>query len=86
MKRKNEEPEKTFWFPAKRRGWGWGPPVRWQGWLVIVIYVGLLAIGAFRFLPSENVAGFLMWGAGLTLVLVFICWVKGEPPGWRWEK
>jgi hypothetical protein len=20
-----------FWFPAKRYGWGWGLPVKWQG-------------------------------------------------------
>ena len=31
-----------FWFPAKRYGWGWGVPVRWQGWVVAVGYVVLM--------------------------------------------
>ena len=24
-----------YWFPAKRYGWGWGPPNNWQGWVVL---------------------------------------------------
>jgi len=23
--------ERDYWFPAKRYGWGWGIPNRWQG-------------------------------------------------------
>lgn len=26
----------AYWLPAKRRGWGWGPPTAWQGKLVDV--------------------------------------------------
>jgi len=26
---------KDFWFPAKRFGWGWGPPTKWRGWAVL---------------------------------------------------
>ena len=42
-------PTKTprqIWFPAKRYGWGWGPPVCWQGWLVTAAYVAAMAGGA----------------------------------------
>ena len=28
-----------YWFPAKRRGWGWGPPTVWQGWAVLVLLI-----------------------------------------------
>ena len=31
-----------FWFPAKRYGWGWGPPVCWQGWAVLLGYFALM--------------------------------------------
>jgi hypothetical protein len=27
------ESQTDFWFPAKKFGWGWGPPVKWQGWM-----------------------------------------------------
>ena len=29
--------EMRYWFPAKRYGWGWGPPQTWQGWVVFVV-------------------------------------------------
>ena len=29
-----------YWFPAKRYGWGWGPPATWQGWAVLAAFVG----------------------------------------------
>jgi len=39
--------ERKIWFPAKRYGWGWGPPVCWQGWVVVLLWAGLNAGGAF---------------------------------------
>lgn len=74
----------TFWFPAKRYGWGWGPPERWQGWLVLVLYALLLVLSAILFLPADNIAAFLACTAALTAALIVVCWVKGEKPGWRW--
>jgi len=41
------EEEKKFWFPAKRYGWGWGLPCRWQGWVVLLIYLLLILATAF---------------------------------------
>ncbi len=38
-----------FWFPAKRYGWGWGLPVAWQGWLVLIAFCWLVAAGVFFF-------------------------------------
>lgn len=29
---------KSYWFPAKRYGWGWGPPATWQGWVVLLLW------------------------------------------------
>lgn len=76
--------DKTFWFPAKRYGWGWGPPVRWQGWAVLAIYALLLCLSAALWLPSDGIAAFLLCTAALTVALMAICWIKGEPPAWRW--
>ncbi len=77
--------EKTqFWFPAKRYGWGWGVPSVWQGWAVLAAFAVLLVLDAAIFLPSRRHIAFVAYSALLSLLLVAICWAKGEPPGWRW--
>ena len=77
----------TFWFPVKRYGWGWGLPVRWQGWVVFALYLGLLYGGIQYFRPQRNMAGLLAYLAILTIALIPIIVAKGErPAGWRWGK
>lgn len=73
-----------YWFPTKRFGWGWGLPCRWQGWVVFVAYLILLPAGALLFPPHERPAAYILYTSALSGVLVFICWLKGEPPRWRW--
>ena len=70
----------NYWFPAKRYGWGWGLPSRWQGWAVLVVYLGLVLIATFR-LPQPQ---YMISVAVLTALLIAVCWLKGEPPRWRW--
>jgi hypothetical protein len=76
----------SYWFPAKRHGWGWGPPNSWQGWVVLIAFFALLAAGAIVLLPSQRITAFLAWSVLLAAVLLGICRVKGEPPSWRWGK
>jgi drug/metabolite transporter (DMT)-like permease len=78
------ESDAKYWFPAKRYGWGWGLPVRWQGWLVIVAFVGLLVLGSFLFPPRTHMAAYLIYVIFLGALLCVVCWFKGEPPRWRW--
>ena len=73
-----------IWFPAKTYGWGWGPPVCWQGWVVVVIYMALLAGGACWLMPRKP--AFVAYTIGLSLALTFVCWLKGEKPAWRWGR
>jgi hypothetical protein len=75
-----------YWFPAKRYGWGWGPPTVWQGWVVLIGFFALLALAAWRWLPSHDVVAFLAAALVLAVALVAICRAKGEPPSWRWGK
>ena len=77
-----------IWFPAKRYGWGWGPPVAWQGWLVLAGYF-LRAIGSAGILlrqpqTATSVIAFAIYVLLLTSALSAICWLKGEQPRWRW--
>ncbi|MGC1817035.1 MAG: hypothetical protein WA900_05210 [Casimicrobiaceae bacterium] len=74
----------SYWFPAKRYGWGWGLPTVWQGWVVMVIFAALLLVGAVALLPTRGPAAYVAYSALLCLLLVAVCWLKGERPTWRW--
>lgn len=77
----------AFWFPVKRYGWGWGLPVRWQGWVVFALYAALLCMGIHYFKAQRDVNGLLVYAALLTAVLIAVVVAKGERPvGWRWGK
>lgn len=78
--------DSRFWFPAKRYGWGWGLPATWQGWVVLGLYAASLAAAAVVFPPSAEMMGFVGAVAILTGLLVAVCWLKGEPPRWRWGR
>ena len=77
--------EKRYWFPAKRYGWGWGLPAAWQGWVVLLTFVALLALGAVIFPPSEGLGSYLGFAGLLAVALIVVAWWKGEPPHWRWR-
>ncbi|MFP3891888.1 hypothetical protein [uncultured Ralstonia sp.] len=76
----------AYWFRAKRYGWGWGLPVRWQGWLVFVGYFILLIAGVIILRPAHAPILFVAYTMALSLLLVLVCWWKGEPPRWRWRE
>ena len=73
-----EEKHKNFWFPAKKYGFGWGLPVRWQGWIVLLVYAMLVAAGIAFIDYSENRVWFYAYFSILTAILIIICWKKGE--------
>ena len=75
---------KNVWFPAKKYGWGWGLPNGWQGWLVFAAYLVLLCAGAL--LLSNQPGLFSAYAAVLSIVLIVVCYLKGEKPRWRWGK
>jgi uncharacterized membrane protein YhaH (DUF805 family) len=74
---------RRYWFPAKRYGWGWGLPSTWQGWVVLLAFVVSLAVSARRLLPQDP-ARFGLVAVITSVVFIAICYVKGEPPTWRW--
>ena len=77
---------KNYWFRAKRYGWGWGLPLTWQGWVIFIAYIGFILAGIFIFPPEKNMAIFIFLVVVFSLILILICWIKGEPPRWRWGK
>ena len=76
--------EPRYWFPAKRYGWGWGPPAVWQGWVVLIGFFALVLAGAVLVLPQRGPFVFVAYTLVLSVLLTVICWIKGERPRWRW--
>lgn len=77
--------DNRYWFPAKKYGWGWGPPTKWQGWVALLLWAAMVPTGLILLRhnphqPFANIAFVLCMGGVLTL----ICYLKGEPPAWRW--
>jgi len=84
MSRAERTDQKTrYWFPAKRYGWGWGPPQTWQGWAVFLVWLLAVAVAALRLAP-HHLTAFLCVLSVMSVLLVLICYAKGEPPAWRW--
>jgi hypothetical protein len=77
-------PSKRYWFPAKRYGYGWGPPSTWQGWVVLAVFVALVLAGIVLFPPDVRLLAFVVYEFVVTLGLFGVCYAKGEPPSWRW--
>ncbi len=88
-----DQSKKKLWFVARRYGYGWTPATK-EGWLVLLLY--LLAVwGAYECQYTRDASGtmddfilyrFLPQVFGLTLMLLVICFLKGEKPRWRWGK
>lgn len=77
-------PRDKAWFAAKTYGYGWGRPLRWQGWAVLSGFIVLLGAGGFGLRPDMHPGYFVAYVVGLGVALTIICWRKGEPARWRW--
>lgn len=70
-----------YWFKRKLYGWGW-TPVKWQGWVVIFIWMILFIFGMetmdHEWLKNLVVLILITW------LLIYICYKKGEKPKWQW--
>lgn len=79
---------KKLWFKRKTYGWGWTPST-WQGWLVLVIYlVAVLAIfrdvETLAYANDYAVFSFVFQFIFINIVLIGVCYWKGEKPRWTW--
>lgn len=73
------------WFGARRYGFGWGLPARWQGWVVIVAYFALLFGGIYYLKTQGNAPVLLVYVVLLTVALLVVVAATGERPlRWRW--
>lgn len=83
MKKVKQNSTNRYWFKRKTYGWGW-VPATWQGWLVLLIWAIVFAFST-RQLDHEwlkNVAVVII----SVIILIVICFKKGEKPRWQWGK
>ncbi len=73
-----------IWFPLKSHGYGWGLPCSWQGWVVLLGYIALLASASWLIPLHESPSLYTAYVTGLTAVFIGICIWKGGCPRWRW--
>lgn len=78
-----------LWFKRKLYGWGGWVPARWQGWLVVLLFVVVLVlnsltIGEESTLSSKDLIWFFARVIFAVFILMIICYKKGEKPRWQW--
>ena len=79
-----------YWFKRKLYGWGW-TPVKWQGWVVLAVFAFAIAFNFSRIdtqshSVSDTLINFVPQTFVLVLILIGICYKKGEKPRWQWGK
>ncbi len=73
-----------YWFYAKRYGYGWGLPATWEGWVVFVGYLAAVFGGLDVYPPDRAMGQYVAYLTVLSLLLMIVCYAKGEPARWRW--
>ncbi|MGD9311048.1 MAG: hypothetical protein PVG51_18030 [Desulfosarcina sp.] len=80
-----KQPPKTIWFPAMTYGLGWGLPIKWQGWAVLLLVVLLMIVGGLTLSqPGWKIIVLPIYFFTATALFVWICWKKGARLDWRW--
>lgn len=78
--------EKGPWFRAKRFGYGAGLPFKWQGWVVLGLYV--LAMTGLGLLADNDKAIPTIVTVALMLIVtgIFLVIVRNHTEGrWKWR-
>jgi len=72
---------KKLWFKAKHYGWGWYP-CSWEGWLILLVWFAIF-MTSIRMFDHEWLKNLIVVSI-ITIILIWVCYKKGEKPAWRW--
>lgn len=75
------------WFRTKQYGFGTGLPCSWEGWVLLLTFMGAM-IGLSALPEALTRAHPLLLAGlytGLIVGVVVLAWLKSDKPwGWRW--
>jgi len=74
--------QSRYWFRAKRYGYGWGLPISWQGWVVMVLWLVVVAT-AGSWIAARSIPLYCLFMVFMAAAIIGICYLKGEPARWR---
>ena len=74
--------DRPEWFAPKRRGFGAGLPIAWQGWAVMAAFGIVIGISLLIFGPDDLRALAIVLPAIAGLAIIMARTTKG---GWRWR-
>lgn len=75
--------EDDVWFEPKRFGYGAGLPVRWQGWALLLGYIGVVAGLSLLLIPRHPVPFYLI--VAVATVALTVVAARHTRGGWRWR-
>ncbi|KTE19672.1 hypothetical protein ATE67_13585 [Sphingopyxis sp. H050] len=70
------------WFRAKRRGYGTGLPIAWQGWVMLAMHIALITGVAVLLGDRPALLTIAVVLAGLAPMPLYRAKTEG---GWRWR-
>ena len=70
------------WFAPKRYGYGVGLPISWQGWAVLLAYIGVVGLAAWLLRPTPMNILAVVLPATVAVLLITMRTTRG---GWRWR-
>lgn len=70
------------WFAERRYGYGSGPPITWQGWVLTIGFIALVIVLSLVFAdrPVELVAAL-----ALPTIAFIVITARTTRGGWRWR-
>jgi uncharacterized membrane protein len=79
-----------LWFKAKRYGWGW-VPCSWEGWAVLAVAIvgltsNIVVIDRYSQSGTDMMIASFVTNISIIILLIALCYAKGEKPRWRWGK
>jgi len=70
------------WFAPKLFGYGAGVPISWQGWAVVLAYIGIV-VAAVKLLRGNSLAVLAIVVPATALLLLITA--KTTRGGWHWR-
>lgn len=74
--------ERKAWFAPKRYGLGAGWPIAWQGWILLLAYVVIIAAAGILLEGKGWLQAAIVLPATLALMIIAARTTRG---GWRWR-